>query len=88
MLKLIALCLFFLFFLIPTITMADITEFQFTGVVHSFNTKEVQLYQKDAGLKITIPRALVKQRLKSGEKTTIKLESIAGVKTEKLKETQ
>ena len=75
----------FVFLFSSTLAIAGITGFQFTGVVHKFNKKVVVLHQKKAGLKITIPRSLVKQELKIEKEITINLESIKGVKTEKLK---
>ncbi len=68
------------------VAMAGISGFQVKGFVHSFNEKSVVLYQKEAGLKITIPRNLVQQdNLKRKEKVTLELQSVKGVKTEKLK---
>ena len=68
------------------VAIAGISGFQVKGVVHSFNEKSVILYQKEAGLKITIPRDLVQQdNLKEKEKVTLELQSVKGIKTEKLK---
>lgn len=57
-----------------------------SGTVYSFNKETVTLHQKEHGLAVTIPRALVKnQTLKAGEKMTFFLDSTEGVKSKPLR---
>ena len=64
---------------------AGIQGVQITGVVHSFNKEVVILHQKREGLAVTVPRKLVKQRLRGGEKITVELTSVEGVITKKMR---
>lgn len=64
---------------------AGIQGVQITGTVYSFNKEVVVLHQKGKGLAVTIPRNLVKQRLRGGEKITVDLTSAKEVVTNKIR---
>ena len=79
------ICILLTMIFLGPLARAGIQGVQITGTVHSFNREVVILHQKRAGLAVTIPRKLVKQRLRGGEKVTVELTSVKGVITNKIR---